>query len=1419
MKIIKIRCFIVTLLVSLAFSGTAQNVSPYDAYIRKNFIREWSPTAPITDPGQVVVRPVEEVKQTTAYFDGLGRPLQTVTKRISPLRRDMVTTNVYDEYGREVYKFLPSVSTQTSGGNEVTDDGELKLNPFQQQDIFMNSFYASQGDYYYYSKQLFEVSPLDRVIKQMPQGNSWVGSNRGTTIETTTNTSADNVRIWTIADANASKPATAVPYDEGTLLKTISTDEHGNKVIEYNDKLGKIILKKVQLSNSPSAAHDGWLNTYYIYDAFENLRFVIQPQAVKLMLEAGNWNISDQMRDELCFYYTYDEENHMIIKKVPGAAEVYMVYDARDRLVMTQDGNMRVAGNWLVTTYTDLNQPLTKGILTDPNTSFATHRTNAVTSISYPSTSSNFELLTQNYYNDYSWVSSTGTSLNTSINLTGISNNFINSYNVTPYFALPLTQAASTWGLVTGTKVKVLNSNNQYLYAVTFYDYKGKPIQVQSINVTGGKDVTTEQYDFSSKPLRIMVQHEKGGTNPQTHSVFTAMEYDHAGRLLTIKKTVSSTVNNNNIYIPEKTILQNTYNELGQLKTKKIGKDPNSDNELESLNYDYNIRGWMLGTNRSYAASSSGNYFGFELGYDKPAGIGGNYVNPDYNGNISGASWRSKGDGELRRYDFTYDNVSRITGADFNQFTGGSFNKTANVDFSVSGLDYDANGNIQHMNQKGLLINTSNYIDQLTYNYINSSNKLLNVIDASNDASTKLGDFRASSLYQSTVPVKDASTNDYTYDVNGNMVKDFNKDIGTSFANGIAYNHLNLPMHIEVANKGSIDFVCDANGTKLKKIVHETNKPDKTTIYVGGFVYEDDVLQFCSHEEGRIRFKPAVGNAQPTFFYDYFLKDHLGNVRMVLTEEQQTDLYPPASMEDASIALEETYYANLQTTQTGVPFNYPANTPSGNQKVARVSGGTGSDDHKIGPSIVLKVMAGDKFNVTVNSWYALYNSTPQSPNSALNALLEALNSGVGNMAGGKVTQQQLATAGAFIPGVGQFLSSQNSGANTSKPRAFLNWLLFDEQFNLVASNSGFDQVGGDQEYKTHVQSNMPINKNGFLYIYVSNETPNINVYFDNLQVTHIRGPILEETHYYPFGLTMAGISSRAGGTMTNKDKTFQGQKFDDDFDVDYDEFKWRNDDPQIGRFIEIDPLSEDYEYNSTYAFSENKVTAHIELEGLESWYSQLWTAIVQTGEEIGTAALGVVGGAANTLTGGLVPSDLGIRNSLPPWLQSWYDNAVTVGHAAALVPHPGEMAPEMPTSTEPVPAEPTPPSTPPSTTPAEPPVTTPAKVESNSNGTSTSSGRGMQNAKTKAAVKDGNAQHSALKQKVNAKPGWKSEPQKVDATNGQILKPDVETPSGNLIELKPKTTSGIKQGKIQQKKYQNGTGQKTRVVYYKPKNS
>ena len=256
--------------------------------------------------------------------------------------------------------------------------------------------------------------------------------------------------------------------------------------------------------------------------------------------------------------------------------------------------------------------------------------------------------------------------------------------------------------------------------------------------------------------------------------------------------------------------------------------------------------------------------------------------------------------------------------------------------------------------------------------------------------------------------------------------------------------------------------------------------------------------------------------------------------------------------------------------------------------------------------MVLKVMAGDKFNLFVKSWYKKNGVTPGTPVNPLSSLLNVLEPAVAGVTTthGGASLAQLQNNSTLDPGVTSFLNSQ-SGYTSTKPKAFINWILFDEQFKFVATSSGFEQVGDDNTLTTHTQTNLSVAKNGYLYIYVSNETPNVDVFFDNLTVSHIRGPILEETHYYPFGLTMAGISSQAlgFGAPVNKIK-FQEQElaskeFSDGSGLEMYEFKWRMHDLQTGRFWQIDPLADKYVYNSTYAFSENHVTSHRELEGLE----------------------------------------------------------------------------------------------------------------------------------------------------------------------------------------------------------------------------
>ncbi|MBC7946551.1 MAG: hypothetical protein H7Y42_01635, partial [Chitinophagaceae bacterium] len=654
-------------------------------------------------------------------------------------------------------------------------------------------------------------------------------------------------------------------------------------------------------------------------------------------------------------------------------------------------------------------------------------------------------------------------------------------------------------------------------------------------------------------------------------------------------KISNSKINSGSMPSSWTTLSDFRYNALGQLQKKRLGSYP-----LDSLVYDYNIRGWVLGINRDYVkdTASTSNWFGFDLGYDRASftvnGASKAYTTAQYTGNIGGLLWKSTGDDRLRKYDFVYDPANRLVSADFNQLTNNNFSKTAGIDFSVSGLNYDGNGNILNMNQRGWKITGSETIDSLLYTYSSNTNKLLNVVDRRNDTATRLGDFRSSPAYMSSLSQnKSTGATDYAYDGNGNMNVDLNKDIS-----GIHYNHLNLPDSIIVANKGYIKYVYDAAGTKLKKVVSQGSNTS-TTLYLFG-TYSNDTLQFIGTEEGRARPKDSSA-----FVFDYFFKDHLENVRMVLTEERDTSFYPPASMETAQSTSESLFYGNLNETRTSnLPHGYP-NDPysSPNDYVALVS----NNGLIIGPNITLKVMAGDRFNLRVSSYYQLTTSMdpPEDPTADL---LDAINNSIGTITethnGPKLFDLQ--SSGILSPGIVSFLTSQSY--NATKPKAYVNWILFDEQLNFVANSSGFEQVGDEDDLTIHAFNDLPVSKSGYLYIYVSNTTKDIDVFFDNLQVTHIKGALLEETHYYPFGLAMAGISSKVlKGNYPENKKKFVAQDFDADLGLNLYQFKYRNHDPQIGRFVEIDPLADDYEHNGTYNYAENRPIDGIDLEGLEFW--------------------------------------------------------------------------------------------------------------------------------------------------------------------------------------------------------------------------
>ncbi len=291
--------------------------------------------------------------------------------------------------------------------------------------------------------------------------------------------------------------------------------------------------------------------------------------------------------------------------------------------------------------------------------------------------------------------------------------------------------------------------------------------------------------------------------------------------------------------------------------------------------------------------------FNFTLRYNDPVE---NTNAALYNGNISQTSWNTKNvDNTVKTYTYAYDPLNRITGA-----TGGT-----NSNYDVSGIQYDKNGNIKNLIRRGHLDNTTTpafgIMDDLVYSYQPNSNKLTKVADgALNDQYGFKDD-----AVNTTVDSKD----DYSYDANGNMISDANKGI-----TAITYNHLNLPRQVTLSS-GNIEYVYDATGVKLEKVVKTQFSKNNKTQYAGNYIYEvswlepgrpespqpdkTPKLQFFNHPEGYVN----VENGSYEYVYQY--KDHLGNIRLSYSDADNNGAV------DSSEIIEEKNYYPLGLTHKG----------------------------------------------------------------------------------------------------------------------------------------------------------------------------------------------------------------------------------------------------------------------------------------------------------------------------------------------------------------------------------------------------------------------------------------------------------------------------------------------------------------------
>ncbi|UHO39755.1 RHS repeat-associated core domain-containing protein [Chryseobacterium capnotolerans] len=802
--------------------------------------------------------------ESIQYFDSWGKVVQGIAIKGSPSGKDIVSHIEYDNFGRQVKNYLPIPQ-------QGTQEGAIYTSP-------LSNASAVYGAEKIYSESILENSPINKVLQQIQIGNDW--SSKPVNLGYDANTTADGVKKFTISTwkEGAGEAVLGVDgvYADAKLHKSSVTDEDGNTTIQFKNNKGQLILvRKVNASENA--------DTYYVYNEYGQLAFVLPP----LASIRGDITTNTIKQDELCYQYHYDGWNRLVEKKVPGKGWEYMVYDKSGRVILTQDANLRSQDKWLFTKYDQFSRPIYTGILNSPpgriqqaavieahGTNYEIRSTsswnNSGIDVFYTNNSAyptaNFKVLSVNYYDTYPAGSP------------AVPSQIINQKVLNqPGQGSSL---RTTQSLPVASFVKNIEDDN-WTKSYTWYDTNGRLIGSQSINHLGGYTRTETELDFAGTAKQTKVYHKRLTTD--TEKVITqTFTYDNQYRLLVHKHKIDNN--------PEEILAQNEYNELSQVKTKKVGGTDIAQ-PLQVMDYTYNIRGWLTKINDP--ANLNGKLFGYEIRYNNP--VYSNIAGGKYNGTITEVDWKNASENVLKRYTYSYDGLSRLKDAVYTEPNATApFNNYYNEH-----LTYDLNGNIATLKRNAFPAtgNTATQVDDLVYEY--SGNRLNRVIE---NALNETG--------------YEGGNNLVTYDQNGNM-----KDMLDKGIQSIGYNFLDLPNQFSVTENSlgvmanaNINTLYRADGTKLRKTKHSKREGkgglDITSItdYLDGFQYQYQEGGSCitcrlgvayeaqaykgingpivTTPEWKLDFVVTAEGfysfAENRYIYQY--KDHLGNTRVSFTK-------------------------------------------------------------------------------------------------------------------------------------------------------------------------------------------------------------------------------------------------------------------------------------------------------------------------------------------------------------------------------------------------------------------------------------------------------------------------------------------------------------------------------------------------------
>jgi RHS repeat-associated protein len=160
-------------------------------------------------------------------------------------------------------------------------------------------------------------------------------------------------------------------------------------------------------------------------------------------------------------------------------------------------------------------------------------------------------------------------------------------------------------------------------------------------------------------------------------------------------------------------------------------------------------------------------------------------------------------------------------------------------------------------------------------------------------------------------------------------------------------------------------------------------------------------------------------------------------------------------------------------------------------------------------------------------------------------------------------------------------------------KVFVSIVLFDKDYNMI-----------DVAYKASSSSGVLISQSytvkqpGYAYLYVSNEHPRfVDVYFDDVSVTHTPSAVIQMDDYYPFGMT---FNSYQRENSTINDLLYNGKERQDELGLGWMDYGARMYMPEIGRWGVVDPLAAKYHIVSPYNCAFNNPILFVDPYGREN---------------------------------------------------------------------------------------------------------------------------------------------------------------------------------------------------------------------------